>query len=324
MRARLVVASGLATVLATGSTALAAPPWSAPEDISAPVEQVNRTSIDFGADGVALISWAEGSNNVVGPFREPVTRFSAWFPDGHGEDYGRLPAGEHRAGGGLRQEPHRRSAGAPAREHRDTARRGSGSWRASAPPRARSLARSRRVAEYRATTASSEPALAVSANGEVAVAWFELDSRPAPPRFVEQRYRAPDRGGACRPALPTRARSGASCCRSGTPRRSRSPTGGVASFSSPTAPPAAWGPRCGLSLAARLRHGPGRPFGRQQRIGPRKEGMDLQAAAAAQRSNDPRVGEQGRRGGLAASAGGPRSAARAGRAIRRRQGARSG
>ena len=51
------------------------------------------------------------------------------------------------------------------------------------------LGRSRRVAEYRATTSSSEPALAVSANGEVAVAWFELDSGPAPPRFVGQRYR---------------------------------------------------------------------------------------------------------------------------------------
>ena len=75
MRARLVVASGLATVLATGSTALAAPPWSAPEDISAPVEQVNRTSIDFGADGVALISSAEGCQQrrrAVPRPRDPV------------------------------------------------------------------------------------------------------------------------------------------------------------------------------------------------------------------------------------------------------------
>src|SRR5687768_6762186 len=94
MRARLAVASGLATVLATGSTALAAAPWSEPRDISAPVPQINRPAIDFGADGTALLSWSEESNLPGQPLRAPEDRLAALFPDGHVEDRGRLPANE--------------------------------------------------------------------------------------------------------------------------------------------------------------------------------------------------------------------------------------
>ena len=71
MRARLVVASGLATVLATGSTALAAPPWSPPRDISAPASPDHSAAIDFGADGVALLSWTDQSRPPGGAVPRP-------------------------------------------------------------------------------------------------------------------------------------------------------------------------------------------------------------------------------------------------------------
>ena len=93
MRARLVVASGLAAVLATGSTALAAAPWSPPREISAPVSQITGTAIDFGADGVALLSWTDQTDLPQAPFRAPVLHLAALFPDGHVEDRGRLEPG---------------------------------------------------------------------------------------------------------------------------------------------------------------------------------------------------------------------------------------
>jgi hypothetical protein len=56
MRARLLVASGLASVLATGSTALAAPPWSPPRDIGAAARDVSRATLAFARDGTAVVS----------------------------------------------------------------------------------------------------------------------------------------------------------------------------------------------------------------------------------------------------------------------------
>lgn len=56
MRRRLVAASGLATVLATGSTALAAPPWSEPRTIGSPAPSIGRATLAFGPRGTALLS----------------------------------------------------------------------------------------------------------------------------------------------------------------------------------------------------------------------------------------------------------------------------
>ena len=55
MRARLVAASGLATVLATGSTALAAPPWSEPRDVGATSLRLSQPDdrLRYGRDGAA-------------------------------------------------------------------------------------------------------------------------------------------------------------------------------------------------------------------------------------------------------------------------------
>ena len=277
MRRRLVAASGMATALVTATHALGAPPWSPPRDISAPVPEVNRTSIDFGADGVALIGWSEVSTAPGRPLSEPAARFVALLPDGRVEARARLPDGElalaevfgRNRTVVLRVRP---------RVNTDTGTtriRLVASFGTTAGPL---LARSCRVADYRATTASSEPALAASENGEVAVAWFELDPRPAPPRFVEQRYRlriAVARAGRrFRPRtigrflLPIRdaervalayGRRGELLVAYGAARRVGF---GVRPF-----------------LAVRLRPEPGRRFGRQQRVGPRKEFMTLVAAA---------------------------------------------
>ena len=280
MRARLLVASGLATVLATGSTALAAPPWSPPRDISAPVPEVTRTSIGFGADGVALVGWTEQSNLPGRPFRTPEARFTALFPDGHVEDRARLPAGEQAQAqvfGGNRtvvlRERRRDPRGAESRMRM----RLDASFGTTPGPL---LARTRRVAALWSVPGGGHwPALAVSRSGEVAVAWVDLDPRVARDAFF-QRHRvrvAISRGG----------------------RRFRRPRT-LASFPLPTPPhqsvAAAYGRRGELLVAygagrrvgndvlpyvaARLRPRAGRRFGREERVGPRREQSDLAAAAA--------------------------------------------
>ncbi len=223
MRARLVVASGLATILATGSTALAAPPWSAPEDISAPVEQVipDVDRLRRGrrrADQLAH----QGFNNLVGPFREPRRPGSRrGFPTGTAEDYGRLPAGEHALAEVfgrnrtvvLRVRPTRQ-----APRHGATRIRLAVELRHHREPAPRSLAprggvpRNDGVLRARACRLRER-------GGRGRVVRAGLASRSAAVRASSaigsgSRWRVPAGASA-------RARLGASCSRSGTPRRSR-------------------------------------------------------------------------------------------------------
>ena len=56
MRVWLVVASGLVAILAIGSTALAAPPWSEPQSVGAAAPLVSRATLAFAPNGTALLS----------------------------------------------------------------------------------------------------------------------------------------------------------------------------------------------------------------------------------------------------------------------------
>jgi hypothetical protein len=73
MRHPLILALA-ALPAALSATALAAPPWSEPRTVARPGGSV---TIDYGRDGSALVSWAEGS---AGP--EVVTRLGTLLSDG--------------------------------------------------------------------------------------------------------------------------------------------------------------------------------------------------------------------------------------------------
>jgi len=280
MRARLVAASGLATVLATGSTALAAPPWSPPRDISAPMADVTGVGIDFGEDGTALLSWTDRSVAPGQPAAAEQARLAALLPGGSVEDRARLPSGLE-----TRPQVFGRNRTVVLRGRRRDPRGGESRMRVwldasfgtTAGPL---LARTRRVAAFWTVPGGGHwPALAVSGSGEVAVAWVDLDRRVARDPFFQQHR--------VRLAISRAGR-----------RFSRPRT--IARFPLPTPPhqsvAVAYGRRGELLVAygagrrvgndvnpyvaARLRPRAGRRFGRPQRIGPRADQSDLAAAAA--------------------------------------------
>ncbi len=280
MRARCFAASGLAIVLATASSALAAPPWSPPRDISAPVAVVSGNSIEFGADGTALLSWTDSSNVAGQPTRAATARLAALLPGGSVEDRARLPGVE-----GLQAQVFGRNRTVVLRERRSEPDRLGrrmrvrldASFGTTAGPL---LARTRRVAAFWAYPGGGgRGALATSDAGEVAVAWIDLDRRLARDPFL-QIYRL----------RHTVSRAGRRFGRPRTLARFSLPTGDLGTVA------AAYGRRGELLVAygagrrvgddvrsyvaARVRPGPGRRFGRPQRVGPRLEQFGLAAAAA--------------------------------------------
>lgn len=89
MRARLFVASGLATFLATGSPALAAPPWSEPRSLGPQEEVVSRATIGFGTSGAGLIAWRTG-DQPIGRVGTDADRFATLTADGRLVEHGAL------------------------------------------------------------------------------------------------------------------------------------------------------------------------------------------------------------------------------------------
>jgi hypothetical protein len=76
MRYPLILALA-ALPAALSATALAAPPWSEPLTVARPGGGLRMETIDYGGDGTALVSWAEGSAGG-----EVVTRLATLLSDG--------------------------------------------------------------------------------------------------------------------------------------------------------------------------------------------------------------------------------------------------
>jgi hypothetical protein len=81
MRGRLVAASGLATVLATASTAPAAPPWSEARTIGSPAQSIGRATLAFGPGGTALLSRRVSGGDITVRAQD-TDRLATGVPDG--------------------------------------------------------------------------------------------------------------------------------------------------------------------------------------------------------------------------------------------------
>ena len=170
MRARVVAASGLATVLAAAPGALAAPPWAPPRDVTAALPGLVEPSVAFGTDGNGVLGWSE-------PWDANV-KVRSWVaslrPDGTVVD-GRSLAGALAAPPQVYARNRtvilraRRRTSDPARVRLDVA------FGTTARPLA---SRFRRVAEFETIGDWSGPALAASPQGEVAVGWTEFRDGP--------------------------------------------------------------------------------------------------------------------------------------------------
>lgn len=168
---RIAALATLAMAWAT-PVAEAAPPWSAPRDISARYASISRPFIGFGLDGTALLTWTE----PVGPVER--TWLATLLRDGSVAGRGRFP-------GALATRPrvYGRNRTVIVRERRKGTRDADIRTRirldATFGTTSRPLSgRTRRVAEFWALTGDETwPALAVSRRGEVAVAWVEFQLR---------------------------------------------------------------------------------------------------------------------------------------------------
>ena len=169
MRAQLVVASGLVAILATGATALAAPPWSEPQSVGAAAPLVSRATLAFAPNGTALLSRRISSG---GQDRDSLATLA---PDGRLVDHAPLPdvlaadpAVLHRGRVALARV---RVASGP------NARVGRVRLSLSVGTTARPAGRRRlhRLATYAPVPSDDTqgPALAVAPGGDLAIAWME-------------------------------------------------------------------------------------------------------------------------------------------------------
>jgi hypothetical protein len=264
----------------TATAAVAAPPWSAPRDVSGTYTRVTAPFAGFGSGGTALLSWSEHVARPGGALPLARTRLATLLRDGSVADRGTLP-------GGLATPPQVYGRDrtvilrAKLRGTRDVDLRTRIRLDATYGTTSRPLGgRSRRVAEFQALTGDQQgPALAVGRAGEIAVAWVDFQQRGPAQDDLRSRYRV-------RLAIGHAGR-----------RFSRPRT--VATFPLPTrdsqAVTLAYGPRGELlvaygigrrtgrslrvAVAARVRR-PGGRFDRAQVLGPRQALTDLAAAVA--------------------------------------------
>ena len=173
MRARLLVASGLATFLATGSTALAAPPWSEPAPVGAAAPAVGRQAIAFASNGTALVSWRVNRSASGGPAQDrdllatltPGGTLTEWgtAPDRLAAPPAVLPGGRV----ALLREPIVADTNVVPRRIRLSLSVGS-------LTRPVPRGRSRQVASYTRvpSDAGAGPAMAVGPRGRLAIVWM--------------------------------------------------------------------------------------------------------------------------------------------------------